>query len=38
LTREAADLIFYDRLKEEKFRLAKTYYLAVKKLGKIYWN
>jgi len=37
LTREAADLIFYDRLKEEKFRLAKIYYLAVKNLGNIVW-
>ena len=36
--REEVDLLFYDILKENNFRLAKVYYRAVRLLGWMFWG
>jgi len=37
ITRKQADLIFYDEMKKQRFKLAKLYYFAVRIMGVFYW-
>jgi len=38
VSRKEVDLLFYDILKENNFRLAKVYYGAVRLLGWMFWG